>query len=144
MNWSHAGMAFGGVWGAAEGLKHTEGRTYRLRMNSILNGCTRRGPFLGNNLAVLGKKIKWHVSIGTGIELNLMAHMMYRTDTPPPPPPPYHIILVRPHLEYLEYNSDSKYWEDTFSKGIGKGTLAYSFLHLKNCRYELMCQWGTI
>lgn len=50
-----AGMALGGVWGLAEGLKHSEARTYRLRMNSILNGCTRRGPFLGNNLAVLGK-----------------------------------------------------------------------------------------
>eukprot|EP00731_Ephydatia_muelleri_P003826 Em0002g2a len=48
-----AGMALGGVWGLAEGLKHSEARTYRLRMNSILNGCTRRGPFLGNNLAVL-------------------------------------------------------------------------------------------
>eukprot|EP00731_Ephydatia_muelleri_P003836 Em0002g12a len=46
-------MALGGVWGLAEGLKHSEARTYRLRMNSILNGCTRRGPFLGNNLAVL-------------------------------------------------------------------------------------------
>lgn len=52
-----AGMAFGGVWGLAEGLKHSEGRTYRLRMNSILNGCARRGPFLSNNLAVLGKQI---------------------------------------------------------------------------------------
>ena len=38
-----------------EGVRTPEGRTFRLRMNSILNGCTRRGPFLGNTLAVLGE-----------------------------------------------------------------------------------------
>lgn len=47
----------GGVWGLWEGVKTPEGRTVRLRMNSILNGCTRRGPFLGNTLAVLGETL---------------------------------------------------------------------------------------
>lgn len=45
----------GGSWGLWEGLRRPEGRTARLRLNSILNGCTRRGPFLGNACAVLGK-----------------------------------------------------------------------------------------
>ena len=49
------GLVVGGVWGLYEGIKNPEGRTARLRMNSILNGCTRRGPFLGNTLAVLGE-----------------------------------------------------------------------------------------
>ena len=47
----------GGVWGLWEGVKTPEGRTVRLRMNSVLNGCTRRGPFLGNTLAVLGEPL---------------------------------------------------------------------------------------
>jgi len=47
------GLTVGGVWGLWEGVRTPEGRTFRLRMNSILNGCTRRGPFLGNTLAVL-------------------------------------------------------------------------------------------
>ena len=45
----------GGVWGVSEGLRRPEGKTLRLRMNSVLNGCTRRGPFLGNTLSVLGE-----------------------------------------------------------------------------------------
>ena len=53
----------GGVWGLWEGVKTPEGRTVRLRMNSILNGCTRRGPFFGNTLAVLGETSPvWKVS----------------------------------------------------------------------------------
>lgn len=50
------GITAGGTWGLWEGLRRPEGRTTRLRMNSILNGCTRRGPFLGNTAAVLGKR----------------------------------------------------------------------------------------
>lgn len=50
------GLTAGGTWGLWEGLRRPEGRTMRLRMNSVLNGCTRRGPFLGNTAAVLGKR----------------------------------------------------------------------------------------
>ena len=48
------GLASGTVWGLYDGLRHPEGRTTRLRTNSLLNGLTRRGPFLANTLAVLG------------------------------------------------------------------------------------------
>lgn len=47
------GLASGTVWGLYDGLRHPEGRTTRLRTNSLLNGLTRRGPFLANTLAVL-------------------------------------------------------------------------------------------
>ena len=53
-----AGLAIGGVWGLAEGLRRPEGSTIRLRLNSVLNGCTRRGPFLANTGAVLGRDNK--------------------------------------------------------------------------------------
>lgn len=48
-----AGLAIGGVWGLAEGLRSPDGHTFKLRLNSVLNGCTRRGPFLGNSLGVV-------------------------------------------------------------------------------------------
>jgi len=47
------GILVGGVWGLAEGLGNPDGRTWRLRLNSVLNGCTRRGPFLANSLGVV-------------------------------------------------------------------------------------------
>lgn len=47
------GMAIGGTWGVYEGLLHPNGRTMKLRWNSVLNGCTKRGPFLANSLGVL-------------------------------------------------------------------------------------------
>lgn len=49
-------MLAGGTWGLWEGLRRPEGSTAKLRLNSVLNGCTRRGPFLGNTGAVLGKE----------------------------------------------------------------------------------------
>lgn len=52
----HAGHIAGGSWGFYEGLSKPEGRTTRLRMNSILNGVTRRGPFVGNTAASLGER----------------------------------------------------------------------------------------
>ncbi len=47
------GLAIGGVWGTLEGLSHPESKTKRLRINAVLNSCTRRGPFLANNLGIL-------------------------------------------------------------------------------------------
>ena len=49
-----AGQVAGGMWGALEGSKHREATTTRLRINTILNGITKRGPLLGNSLAVVG------------------------------------------------------------------------------------------
>jgi import inner membrane translocase subunit TIM23 len=48
-----SGLSIGGVWGLVEGVRSLDGKTGRLRVNSIVNGCTRRGPFLGNSLGVL-------------------------------------------------------------------------------------------
>ena len=50
----YIGLSIGGVWGLVEGVRSLDGKTGRLRVNSIVNGCTRRGPFLGNSLGVLG------------------------------------------------------------------------------------------
>ena len=50
-------MVVGGSWGLWEGLRHPEGRTVKTRLNRVINGCTRRGPFLANTLAVVGKLI---------------------------------------------------------------------------------------
>ncbi|OCF76602.1 mitochondrial import inner membrane translocase subunit [Kwoniella mangroviensis CBS 8886] len=50
-----SGLLIGGMWGAKEGLSRPLGNnpSMKLRINSILNGCTRRGSFTGNSLGVL-------------------------------------------------------------------------------------------
>ena len=50
-----AGLAVGGVWGIGEGVQRGVGLSNRLKATAIVNGITRRGPFLGNNLAILGE-----------------------------------------------------------------------------------------
>eukprot|EP00052_Salpingoeca_macrocollata_P004692 m.42973 g.42973 ORF g.42973 m.42973 type:complete len:222 (-) comp14388_c0_seq1:166-831(-) len=47
------GQAIGGTWGLYEGLRHADGVTARLRINTVLNGITKRGPFVGNAFGVL-------------------------------------------------------------------------------------------
>lgn len=48
------GLAAGGAYGFAEGLRNTPASaSAKLRLNSILNAVTRRGPFLGNSAGVL-------------------------------------------------------------------------------------------
>ena len=50
------GLGMGGVWGVLDGITSREmvGST-RLRATTILNGLTRRGPFLANTSAVVGE-----------------------------------------------------------------------------------------
>ena len=48
-----SGLAMGGAWGFFEGLRHAPGTSSKLRINSILNFSTRRGPFIGNSLGIL-------------------------------------------------------------------------------------------
>jgi inner membrane translocase subunit Tim23 len=47
------GLVIGGTWGIFEGLAHPDAKTKRLRVNAILNACTRRGPFLSNNMGII-------------------------------------------------------------------------------------------
>lgn len=47
-------LTIGGAWGLAEGLnKAPLGASPRLKLNSVLNAVTRRGPFLGNSAGVV-------------------------------------------------------------------------------------------
>ncbi|GHJ89110.1 hypothetical protein NliqN6_5512 [Naganishia liquefaciens] len=50
-----SGLVLGGAWGLKEGMQRPLGSSssMKLRINSILNACTRRGSFLGNNLGIL-------------------------------------------------------------------------------------------
>lgn len=47
------GLGVGGLYGAREGLKASKGSPFKIRFNGLLNGCTRRGPFLGNSLGMI-------------------------------------------------------------------------------------------
>lgn len=46
-------LAVGGAWGLQEGLRRSSGQPPKLRLNSVLNSVTRRGPFLGNSAGVI-------------------------------------------------------------------------------------------
>ncbi|KAJ1882875.1 Mitochondrial import inner membrane translocase subunit tim23 [Coemansia sp. RSA 486] len=48
------GLASGGAWGFIEGMQSQHGGNFKLRLNSVLNSMTRRGPFVGNSLGILG------------------------------------------------------------------------------------------
>ncbi|CAJ0868020.1 6817_t:CDS:2 [Entrophospora sp. SA101] len=47
-----AGLSFGGVWGLMEGFRGNM-PNFKLRLNTILNSITRRGPFIGNSCGIL-------------------------------------------------------------------------------------------
>lgn len=53
--WSYlTGLGIGGIWGLLEGIANPQGRTaWPLRLNCIINGCTSRGPFLGNTAGII-------------------------------------------------------------------------------------------
>lgn len=48
-----AGLTIGCAWGLQEGLRKSAGESPKLRLNSVLNSVTRRGPFLGNSAGVV-------------------------------------------------------------------------------------------
>ncbi|OLN81686.1 Mitochondrial import inner membrane translocase subunit tim23 [Colletotrichum chlorophyti] len=46
-------LSIGGAWGLQEGLRRSVNQPPKLRLNSVLNAVTRRGPFLGNSAGVV-------------------------------------------------------------------------------------------
>ncbi|KAH6653902.1 putative mitochondrial import inner membrane translocase subunit TIM23 [Truncatella angustata] len=46
-------LTIGGAWGLQEGLRRSANQPPKLRLNSVLNAVTRRGPFLGNSAGVV-------------------------------------------------------------------------------------------
>lgn len=50
------GLATGGIWGLYEGLRQPiNSQSSKLRLNTVLNACTRRGPLVGNSAGVASK-----------------------------------------------------------------------------------------
>lgn len=48
-----SGLTIGGALGLQEGLNKSSGQPPKLRLNSVLNSITRRGPYLGNSAGVV-------------------------------------------------------------------------------------------
>lgn len=48
-----SGLTVGGAWGLQEGLRRSAHQAPKLRLNSVLNAVTRRGPYLGNSAGVV-------------------------------------------------------------------------------------------
>lgn len=49
-----AGISSGGFYGFVKGLQHPNATTFKLKINSVLNLCTRYGPWAGNHAGVMG------------------------------------------------------------------------------------------
>ncbi|KAG0225760.1 Mitochondrial import inner membrane translocase subunit tim23 [Actinomortierella wolfii] len=47
------GLSLGGAYGFFEGLRSSPSPAFRIRLNTVLNSMTRRGPFIGNSAGVL-------------------------------------------------------------------------------------------
>ncbi|KAF8978291.1 Mitochondrial import inner membrane translocase subunit tim23 [Entomortierella lignicola] len=47
------GLTLGGAYGFFEGLRSSPSPAFKIRLNTVLNHMTRRGPFLGNSAGVL-------------------------------------------------------------------------------------------
>ncbi|KAG0079512.1 Mitochondrial import inner membrane translocase subunit tim23 [Linnemannia elongata] len=46
-------LTLGGAYGFFEGLRSSPSPAFKIRLNTVLNGMTRRGPFIGNSAGVL-------------------------------------------------------------------------------------------
>ncbi|KEY64339.1 hypothetical protein S7711_09605 [Stachybotrys chartarum IBT 7711] len=58
------GLSIGGAWGLTEGLRRSQNQPPKLRLNSVLNAVTRRGPFLGNSagaIAIVYNILNWTI-----------------------------------------------------------------------------------
>ncbi|KAF9183126.1 Mitochondrial import inner membrane translocase subunit tim23 [Haplosporangium sp. Z 767] len=47
------GLSMGGAFGFYEGLRSSPSPAMRIRLNTVLNSMTRRGPFIGNSAGVM-------------------------------------------------------------------------------------------
>ncbi|KAG0290873.1 Mitochondrial import inner membrane translocase subunit tim23 [Linnemannia gamsii] len=47
------GLTMGGAYGFYEGLRSSPSPAFKIRLNTVLNGMTRRGPFIGNSAGIL-------------------------------------------------------------------------------------------
>ena len=50
-------LTLGGAWGLQEGLRRSAGQPPKLRLNSVLNAVTRRGPFLRSGRASCRERV---------------------------------------------------------------------------------------
>jgi import inner membrane translocase subunit TIM23 len=49
------GQALGGSYGLIRGWNNPQATTLKLKINSVLNTCTRTGPWMANHGGALGK-----------------------------------------------------------------------------------------
>ncbi|KAG0347049.1 Mitochondrial import inner membrane translocase subunit tim23 [Podila humilis] len=48
-----SGLSVGGAYGFYEGLRSSPSPAFKVRLNTVLNSMTRRGPFIGNSAGVM-------------------------------------------------------------------------------------------
>jgi hypothetical protein len=48
------GFIGGGIYGFKEGWASAPSAKYKIRFNSVMNACSKRGSYLGNSLGIVG------------------------------------------------------------------------------------------
>ena len=65
------GLSSGGTYGFFKGLRNPNATNMKLRINSVLNSCTRFGPWAGNSMGVLSecccRFLEWPVTWIPGV-----------------------------------------------------------------------------
>ena len=77
------GIGLGGLYGLNEGLKHTPSHRFRIKLNSVLNHCSRHGSRLGNTFGVLS--VFYSLYEGAADALHLDSYTEKITYAPPAP-----------------------------------------------------------
>jgi import inner membrane translocase subunit TIM23 len=64
------GTVGGGVYGFQEGLKHTPSHRFRIKLNSVLNHCSRHGSRVGNMLGVWSVLYTFYENMADQVSFN--------------------------------------------------------------------------
>jgi hypothetical protein len=67
------GFSSGGAYGFVEGWRNATSPNYKIRFNSVMNGVSKRGTLLGNNLGIIGFLHTSCVYISDSLELDRLA-----------------------------------------------------------------------
>lgn len=64
------GTVGGGVYGFNEGLKHTPSHRFRVKLNSVLNHCSRHGSRFGNMLGVCSVMYSFYENFADQLDID--------------------------------------------------------------------------
>lgn len=80
------GITTGGLYGLSDGLKNTPSHRFRVRLNSVLNQCSRHGSRTGNMLGSLSVLYSLYEYAADSFEIDRYTSAITSSSVPPGPP----------------------------------------------------------